>query len=144
MSTVYEQLRAAVKAGATPEEATDRVIGRMRKADLAQLVRPLLVNEARRYQRSATKAIEEEVDRRIAEGEDPLSVRRKLSQSSFALPSGEYVDWLDATAEQHLARAGWTRQQAGALVADAERHESAAAAIEAAGVACLRDLEEAA
>lgn len=141
MTTVYEALRKSVKGGATPDEAADQLIAKMRKADLAALVRPLLVVHAQRYSRIATAALEREVDRRIAEGEDPISVRRKLSESSFALPDGRYVTWLDATADDHRARAAWQRGQAASCVADAERHEVAAAAIEAAGVSCLREIE---
>lgn len=137
-------LRKLVDEGKTPEQAADAALSGARKADLVSFVRPLVVMKARQFQRSMIRDIEEEVDARIADGEDPLSVRRKLSQSSFALPDGSYVDWLDATADQHLLRAGWQRNQAMALVADAERHEAAAAAIRAAGVSCLRDLEAAA
>lgn len=144
MTTVYERLRATVKAGATPEQAADRVLAAMRKADLAKLVRPLLVNEARRYARHETLVIEQEVDRRIADGEDPISVRRKLSESTFPLPGRGRVNWLDATADDHRQRASWQRQLAHACDSDAERHEAAAAAIEAAGVTCLREIGQAA
>ena len=142
--TIEEALRSAIKSGKTPEKATDYVLSKARKVDLATFVRPVVLMRARNYLRGETRAIEQEVDHRIADGEDPISVRRKLAQSSFALPDGTYVDWLDATAEQHRARAGWSRHQSSSLVADAERHEAAASAITTAGVSCLRDLEEAA
>lgn len=139
--SIYAALRGRVESGDDPEAAADAVLWTMRKADLAAIVRPLLVNEARRSQRANVRQIEAEAFRRIADGEDPVSVRRKLSETTFVLPSGEYVSWLDATVDQHLARAGWQRSLASACTTDAERHESAAESIRAAGVSCLRDLE---
>lgn len=141
--TIYEALRKLINEGMTPEQAADDVLRRARKVDLVAYVRPLVIHEARRLERRNTLAVEREVDARIADGEDPLSVRRKLAQETFILPSGERVGWLDATAEQHLLRAGWQRNQAGTLIADADRHEAAAEAIRSAGVTCLRDLEAA-
>lgn len=142
--TIHETLRKLVNEGMTPDQAADAALNRARKIDLVAYVRPLVVMKARQLQRGNTRTIEHEVDARIADGEDPLSVRRKLSQSHFSLPDSTYVEWLGATAEQHLARAGWLRLQADTTVATAERHEAAAAAIRAAGVTCLRDLEAAA
>lgn len=142
--TIHETLRKLVAEGMTPDEAADAALSRARRADLIAYVRPLVVMKARQYGRAAIRLVEEEIDDRIAAGEDPISVRRKLSQRCFSLPDSTYVEWLDATAEQHLARAGWLRKSAGSILATAERHEAAAAAILAAGVSCLRDLEAAA
>lgn len=142
--TIYETLRKLVDEGLGPDQAADRALAGATKEALARVLRPLVVMEARRLCRGDTRNLEDEVDTRIAAGEDPLSVRRKLSGSEFALPDGRYVPWLDATAADHLARAGWQRRVGQACITDAERHEVAAADIEAAGVTCLRDLETAA
>lgn len=63
-----------------------------------------------------------------------------LLQESFLLPDGRRVAWLDASAADHLARAGWHRGLADAAVLNAARHEAAAQTILDAGVTCLRDL----
>lgn len=142
--SIYRDLRVLVRDGATPDEAADRVLGSVAKAQLAALVRPLLVLEANRVARSLVRGIEREMDDRIAHGEDPISVRRKLSAETFALPNGTRVAWLDATAADHRARARWQMKLAGACSADADRHLAAALAIEAAGASCLREIESAA
>ncbi len=73
-----------------------------------------------------------------------VSPYQALAGRAFWLPDGTYVNWLEATPEQHRARAGWLRQDVQHVVAKAELHEEAARRIEAAGVRCLADLEVAA
>lgn len=141
MSSVFTDLRKHVDNGCTPEEAADLVIRTLTVDDLAMFVRPLLVHQAHREQRNFDRHVEQDVDLRLDLGADPIRVRRLLSTTTFALPSGEFVPWLDATADQHRLRASWQRGRAASCVDDAERHESAAVAIETAGVSCLRDLD---
>lgn len=144
MSTVYQKLRSKVDAGCSPEEAAEQVIRSTPKTELAALVFPLLVVHARRFIRHGLRDIENEAHRLIDSGEDPLVVRRKLSQTEFALPDGRYVSWGQATAEDHRLRAQWQRAHSASCIEDAERHEAAAALIETAGVSCLDSLGEAA
>lgn len=141
MSSVFTELRRHVDNGCTPEEAATLVIRTLTVEELAAFVRPLLVHQAHREQRNFDRKIEADVDLRLDLGADPIRVRRLLSETTFALPSGEFVPWLDATAAQHRARSAWQRGRAASCIDDAERHEAAAVAIEAAGVSCLRDLD---
>lgn len=142
--TIYGGLRSLVEQGTDPETAADSLLAKTRKVDLATFVRPLLVIYARQCERKDTRRQEEEADIRLAHGEDPISVRRKLSECTFSLPDGRRVAWLDASAEDHRSRADWQRHHATACLSDASRHDDAADEIDAAGVSCLRDLETAA
>lgn len=141
MASVFSELRKHVGDGYTPEEAAALVIETLSLDELAAFVRPLLVNHAHVCKRGFDRKVEANVDLRLDMGADPVRARRLLSETTFALPSGEFVAWLDATAVQHRARAGWQRGRASSCLDDADRHESAAIAIESAGVACLRDLD---
>lgn len=139
--SINADLRKLIDQGADAEQAVDAVLRKARRSDLADLVRPLLVLRADNFVRANTRSREVEVDRRIAGGEDPISVRRKLANDGFHV-GGHFILWLDATPAEHLARAAAQRSLANACIADAERHEAAAAEIEAAGASCLRDLVE--
>lgn len=141
--TVYSFIHRCIDEGNDSDAAAARLLRTITKAELGKFITPLLLNEGHRYERTLTRRIEAEVDARLAAGEDPISVRRKLVGESFPLPGVGLVKWVEATPEQHLARAAWQRTHAAASIADAERHEAAAALIEEHGVTCLADLLEA-
>ncbi len=141
--SIYGTLRSLINEGHEPEAATDLILKGTTAAELRQLIRPLLLLHARHALRAVTRRVEDETFKRIEGGEDPMSARRKLVGYSFDLPGGRTVHWLDATATEHMERAFMQRALADKCIVDAERHEQAAAEIEAAGVSCLRELEEA-
>jgi hypothetical protein len=135
---MYGVLAFAARNRLSDDEAF-ALVERHAKASLRSLVAGVYHN----LQRSLVRDIEQEVDDALVIAESPrdrVSARRLLAEETFALKDGSVVHWLDATAEQHRARAAWQRELAGNCVKDAKRHEAAAAEIEAAGVTCLRDL----
>lgn len=143
MTTIRTLLTEHINDGLTAEQAVAKILTRK---DIKILVRPLLMDEAQNLHRARTRRIEQQVDRDLA-GDPPLDLagraeaRRALVAEQFVLPDGTWVNWLDATADEHRARAGWLRNLAAATLATAARHQQAAAEIESAGVLCLRDLE---
>lgn len=126
------------RQGMTPVDAADAIF-ELDHDTLVDLVRPLIVQEGRRYVRSRTRRIEHRVS--FGDQESRADARIRLARESFSLPDGRNVRWLDATVDDHLARAAWQRVFADSCIADAELHEKAAAEIEAAGVTCLREIE---
>jgi hypothetical protein len=137
-ATLDGVLRKHLDAGKTPDEAAKAVLA---SREHRQLLLPLLVWRAHKVTRQETRAVERRVRKAGVASPD---ARRELIERGFILPDGRFVEWLYATADEHLARAGWQRDNARAIVADAELHEEAAKRITEAGVTCLADLEEAA
>lgn len=133
------ELRNLARQGTDPEEAADKVLASLSTKQVREIARPLLVWEATRAQRIHTRSIE----RKVAAAPDKQTrsdARRELIDRGFWLPDGRYVDWLKASADEHLERAEWLRGRAGAFVQTAVSHEEAAAEIREAGVSCLADL----
>jgi hypothetical protein len=147
VSDLSARIRELAATGLDEDQITEQLLGEVRKlAELRALVTPVLRARVFRYLRERTRTTEKRVwgsARQLVDGAesvDSVEAMRDLSNSTFALPDGRFVAWLDATADDHLARAGWQRGLAAAVVEDAERHEKAAAMIEEAGVSRLRDL----
>lgn len=65
---------------------------------------------------------------------------RRMFRDTFKV-GGIAITWAEASAEQHLEKAGELRKHAAGAIATAQRHEAAATAIEERGVTCLADLE---
>lgn len=63
---------------------------------------------------------------------------------TFTRSDGERVPWLTATVADHLDRIELQQRLLVGIQADIDRHRAAIAAIEAAGVTCLADLDLAA
>lgn len=126
--TIGQQLREALKGGATPEDAVRRVLGPFRAVlaeagndHLVSYARPAVLSEARRLGRQLTRRAE---DRSF--GAAPASRdRMRLGQIEFHLPSGEAVSWADATAGQHGMRIAWLRTYLASVEEDLDRHERA-------------------
>lgn len=135
--------------GITVDEVLSRVMGDpdlMLAVESQAALEPLIRARIHAALRQETRQIEDSVERRLRDLPDHevpsrADVRRDLQNSGFALPSGRFVFWLDATADDHRERAGWFRDQSSRMVEKATAHERAAAEIEAHGVVCLRDLE---
>lgn len=127
-AALYEVL-APIRSGAVRDAIATRLSG---------LVRGEAVGLARKRTRKRENAAWRDAE--SAGGVSALDVvRERLVADGFQV-GGEWVSWLDASAEQHELRAAEQRERAAFLVVDAERHEEAARAIRAAGVSCLREL----
>lgn len=129
-------------AGDDRDQIIDAVIAMPEFAEFAhRLVAATVANQARAMVRDH----EHQVDAALAvarTAQDRAAARRQLIGDTFLLPDGTAVRWLEATAEQHDARAEWLESHAAAVMATADRHRVAAAEIRAAGVSCLADLDE--
>ena len=94
--------------------ASDEVMRRIQSAGW-DAARPLILWAYRHVQRGLVAAIELRVDRELERAEEPqdrVSIRQRLAEKTFALPTGETVYWSLATDEQHDAR-GSSAQEGG-------------------------------
>lgn len=111
---------------------------RLRPAQ-AEALSPLILHECQDLERRCVLRIERSGGRAC----DPLADRR-LYLETFSLGSGRSVLWGLATVDDHSQRiANLTAHQAGVAETIA-RHEDAIVRIQAAGVSCLGEIEEAA
>lgn len=132
--TLTERLAFLLDKGASPEKAAARVLRALTDSELRALARPLVEWQAKKIYRDTTRKIEVTADLT-----EPTS-RQTLVARQFPLPDGRWVTWGQATADDHRLRAGWQRNHADACVADAVRHEDAAALLDTRKVRCLDDL----
>lgn len=129
-----------------PDVITDKVLDSlmgMRKADLREQIRPVVLNVIIDLRRERVLRIERAVacESSGAPEVDAASNRKDLLHQSFYSPARhEYVLWGRATAEDHLSYAEMQRKNAAGLIATAKLHELKAQEIQAAGVTCLFDL----
>jgi len=128
-----------VDEGLTPAEAATKFLSHTDRSIVDELIHPTVTAMARQYERHETRKVEQQFP--DAESLTTPQARTELYGKKVALPSGVYVPWGQMTAEQHRERAQWQRDQAGRIVADAVRHEKAAARIEEAGVTCLDEID---
>ncbi len=126
--SIEQQLRAALKKGMSPEEATRHVLGPfgavLREAGNDSLVgsaRPSVLAQARRLGRQIARRAEDRAFGAAPGTEDRL----RLRGLEFHLPSGEVVSWAEATRDQHEARVAWLATYIGSLEVDLRRHERA-------------------
>jgi hypothetical protein len=135
--------RLVIEECLSPEVAAQKALDSVSKAKLAEFVRPLVLLRAKGMERKLVRRVEETAFG-DAGGDQPAmtraEARRRLVAEQFPLPDGRWVPWGQATPDNHRARAGWMRKHAAAVVADAERHEQAAALIEQSGTSCLDDI----
>lgn len=139
--TIYQRVGALLHEGHAPEDAALLALQGMSKAELMAFVLPEVERLARTIERSRVRRVERRAFSRNTGIESRPDAVKALLAESFIV-DGEIVGWGQATAEQHLARAQWQRGCAAEIVADAERHERAAALITAAGVTCLDELND--
>jgi hypothetical protein len=142
--TIEQQLRAALKAGMSAEDATRHVLGPFGAVlaaagndALVGSARPSVLASARRMARQMTRRAE---DRAFgaAPGTDD---RMRLGRLEFHLPNGDVVAWADATSEQHETRILWLDTYIGSLETDRRRHERAVKLLENSGGGKLADIE---
>lgn len=115
---------------------------------------PLVVDECRRRYRSATLSLERSADR--SDSSDPagqavpgthtssaggVGARLALLDRSFAVGDGRFVSWGEATVEDHRLRVEMLGKLRSGLDRTIAEHVDAIAVIEAAGVACLAQIE---
>lgn len=127
--------------GTAPEDAAALTLAEIPAPDRDEHLMELLKAEAESARRNRTHTRERRVAAEIAGGADPVAARRQLVNDSFALPDGTWVAHLEATAADHLARAGWLNDHAAGVKATAKFHEDCASAIKKAKVTCLADLD---
>lgn len=139
---LYSRVMAELRAGRSPEEATEAVIATASRDDLAEWV----MDQTLRIAKEASRRITWEMEQAAAAATGIVRAvveREPVSARCFFVPGEGMVEWATATAEQHLARAKMQRQHAGACISDAERHEAAANEIRQAGVSCLAEIGDA-
>jgi hypothetical protein len=124
--TIEQQLRAALKAGKTAEQAVSLVSGPYAQAlkaagndALAGYARPSMLAHARRLRRQLERKSEDKAFR-AAPG---TKERRQLGGLSFHLHDGTVVSWAEATREQHEMRIAWLQTYITSLEQDLRRHE---------------------
>ena len=138
--SMYKVLRFAAENRLSDDAAVALV-----EKHASDFLHRLIIKAYHQVQRAITRGIEYEVDEELGDAEtveDRISARAALVTETFALKDGTVVRWGKATESQHVARAVWQRELAGHCTEDAERHETAAAEILAAGVKCLDDLKK--
>jgi hypothetical protein len=142
--TIGQQIRDALKAGATAEQACGKVLGPYGEAlaaagndSLVGYARPAVLSEARRLARQMTRRAE---DRAFG---SPLGSegRLRLARLEFHLPDGQAVSWAESGPEHHAARIAWLRTYIGSLETDLERHERAAKLLAGHGAERLADID---
>ena len=138
--TIYQAVGRLLAAGHDPEAAASLALQGMTKAQLIAFVLPEVERLARSVERNRVRRVERRT-LPVTGGDTSPDKLKALLVEAFLLPDGELVFWGSATAEQHLARAGWQRRNAAEVLEDAVRHERAAEMIVAAGVSCLDDLD---
>ena len=156
--SILDALRRLIKEdGMDVDAASDKVLGFVSRAKLAEFVRPVVLAEARRVARQVARSIEDAAfshpptngrtspaDLSSGGGEPRLSTgeaRQALVATRFVLPDGQWVTWGQATAEDHRARAGWLRGLASTITTGAQRHEHAADLIDSHDATCLDDID---
>ncbi|HUY51818.1 MAG TPA: hypothetical protein VMV92_39985 [Streptosporangiaceae bacterium] len=142
--SIGQQIREALKGGATAEQATGKVLGPYGAAlaaagndSLVGYARPAVLSEARRLARQMIRKAE---DRAFG---SPLGTegRLRLAALVFHLPDGTAVSWADSGREHHEARVAWLRTYIGSLETDLERHERAAKLLAEYGADRLGDID---
>lgn len=142
--TVDQQLRAALRAGQSPEQATRSVLGPYAAAlaeagndSLAGYSRPVVLAAARRLARQLARKAEDQAFTAAPGTKDRL----RVAELEFHLPDGTVVSWADATAAQHEARVAWLQTYIGSLETDMRRHERAAKLLAEQGAERLADID---
>lgn len=127
-------------------EAARALLGDLRvnqKATVALL--PVIAWAVGHQRREAVRTVERKarVGLRSVAGlgdHDVVGARKELLEATFATPSGRVL-WRLATVEQHRERIAYMRVLRDGYNADIKAHEDAIAAIVAAGVSCLGEIE---
>lgn len=142
--TLGQQIREALKAGRTAEEAVrhvlrpfTEVLAEAGNESLVGYARPAVLSEARRLQRQMTRRQE---DRAFGAPEGSRE-RMFLREIEFRLPDGTAVSWAEATREQHGLRIAWLRTYLATVEEDLARHERAEKLLAERGAEKLADID---
>ncbi len=132
-------------------EAAEAALTELRVSKKARtLLVPIIAEALLMHRRNDTRTVERSVPiSAVLAGETSLDVRRSRLQQTVPLVSGgsltgKRVRWGDMTVEQHRERIAFLNRHIKGVQRTIGEHEQAVAAIEAAGVSCLNDLEAAA
>lgn len=140
-------MRAAINRGLTVDGVLRELDALVPDHEAARYLwheaRPAWAERIANEVRSRTRRHEVAMFRAVENGEPIMTAVSRLVNDSFIVDySGRRVAWLDATAEDHDARAAFLRKQAADSIRGAERHEWAAETIRAHGVVCLGEVAE--
>ena len=120
------------------EIATDAWLVELTAQERIALVRPYARVLMRNYMRGQVRRLESETF--SPGGSIILGDLSQLLAERVCLPDGRWVTWGAMSVDEHLLRAQWQEELAGACVLDAERHRAAADVITERGVSCLDDV----
>lgn len=147
-------LHAVLRQALTDHASTDQEVARFVLAELgvrgkaSDLLVPLVAQETNWVRRIEWRAVEKRAARDLRSALGPTvdvsGARAELLASSFPLGDGRWVTWGEATIADHEARIDFLAKQRDGIVATIGRHADAIDTIKEAGVACLREIEEAA
>ena len=142
--TIEQQLRAALRAGKTAEQAVSLVSGPYAQAlkaagndALAGYARPSMLAHARRLERQIERRAEDKAFRAPPGTQE----RRQLAGLSFHLHDGTVVPWAEATREQHEMRIAWLQTYITSLEQDLRRHERIVKLLSERGAEKLSDID---
>ena len=142
--TIEQQLRAALKAGKTAEQAVSLVSGPYARAlkeagndALAGYARPSMLAHARSMARQIARKAEDKAFR----APPGTKERRQLGGLSFHLHDGTVVSWADATRDQHEMRIAWLQTYITSLEQDLRRHERIVKLLSESGAEKLSDID---
>jgi hypothetical protein len=138
MSYFRKELAKYLAQNKDPEEAAILAFKRAPKDRLAEFTIPLLADVARGLARARVRDVEKLVPLDCMSNPDAI---RKLVKETFWIFGNGHVNWGKATVKEHRERSRAQRAHAADCNVDADRHDAAADAIEAAGVTCLDELE---
>jgi hypothetical protein len=147
-ATIHELISAAIDAepDASAVAIADGLIARVRKVDLL----PLLVEAVEHIQRHRVRNREQAAFRAVFGSrsgvvlETPSAAFRVLYADTFRLGDGRVVSWGKANVEEHRQRIALLTKLRDGIDITIARHHEAIARIEAAGVTCLAEIEDAA
>lgn len=105
----------------------------------------LIVGACQHRRRAETVTVEraarKTLRRTLGVTHDTIQARKQLAEEFFALGDGRRVRWGEATVEEHRQRIEMLERMRAGLADTVALHAEAIAAIEAAGVVCLDEIE---
>lgn len=153
MTDLASKVRDAVKAspGDSPDVVAAALLDRVTKRDLLPLLVRCVEHEQRDQARRAERDAFDEVLRRqpsspgrsfvpLVKPQETAGAWSQFFGATFAVGSGERVDWATASVDQHRQRIEFLRRMRSGIDESIRRHQAAVEAIEAAGVTCLAEL----
>ncbi len=154
---IYGLIRDAIATypANSDETVAIEVLNRLKvRVAAAKVLQPLVENAVAAHRRGETRHTERAAfsrpwssPRQLLNDATPVDVmdaRNELLASGFFTVDGRRVEWAKATIDDHEARIGALRAHVAGVQRTISAHEQAVAAIKAAGVTCLAEIEGAA